>query len=80
MPAKLKFQCDLDLRPSNLKFNRGHLPVMTNQHSKLENPWAMSSLVIDLTRFVYGLTDGPTFAKQIYPLFFKGGIINEPWN
>ena len=56
-PPKFKCQCDLDLCPRNSKFNRGHLLVMTNDHHiKLENPWAMSSLVIDKTRFVYGPT------------------------
>ena len=41
----------------------------------------MSSLVIDRTRFVYGLTDWPTdrwtdMCKAIYPLFFYGGHNN----
>ena len=40
---------------------------MTNHHTKLEDPWGMSSLVIDWTRFVYG----PTCAKQYTPLFFE---------
>ena len=42
-----------------------------------EEPWAMSSLVIDRIMFVYGPTDqptdGPTFAKQYTPHFFEGG-------
>ena len=51
---------------------------MANHHTKSEDTWAISSLVIDRTRFVYGPTDrptdGPTFAKQYTPpLFFKGG-------
>ena len=50
--------------PRNPKFNRDHLLVMTNNHTKLEDPWAMSSLVIDRTRFVYRRTDQPTCAKQ----------------
>ena len=33
---------------------------MTNNQTKLEDPWAVSSLVIDQTRFVYGPTDRPT--------------------
>ena len=51
-----------------------HLLVMTNHNTKLEDPWAMSTLVIDRTRFVYWLTDGQTnICKAIYILFFKGG-------
>ena len=46
--------CDLYLRPRNTKFNRGHLLVMTNHCTKLEDPWAMSSLVNDQRRFAYG--------------------------
>ena len=61
------------------KFNRDRLLVLTNHHIKLEDPWAMSSLVIDQTRFVYGWTDGwtdgPTCAKQYTPSSSKGGII-----
>ena len=56
---------------------------MTNHHAKLEDPRAISYLVIDRTRFVYGqmdqptdrITDGPTFAKQYIPTSSKGGII-----
>ena len=36
----------------NPKINSGHLVGMANQHNKLENPWAMCSLVIVRTRFV----------------------------
>ena len=72
---------NLDLWPRNPKVNRGHLLVMTNHHTKLEDPWAMSSLVIDRTRFVYGLTYRPTnqgidMCKAIYPSSLKGGIIS----
>ena len=44
---------------------------MTNQHNKLEDPWAISSLVIDRTRFVCGLTE-----QRLKTLFckFVGGI------
>ena len=33
---------------------------MTNQHTKLEHLWTMSSLVIDRTKFVYVPNDLPT--------------------
>ena len=48
---------------------------MTNHNTKIEYSWAMSSLVIDRTRFVYGPTDQPTdqICKAIYPLLFEGG-------
>ena len=46
---------------------------MTNHHTKLEDHWAMSSLVIDWIRFVYGPTDRPTCAKQYTPSSLKGG-------
>ena len=46
-----------------------NLLVMTNHHTKLDDPWAISSLVIDWMRFVYGPT---IMCKAIYPLF-KGG-------
>ena len=75
MPPKLKCHCDLDLWPRNPKFNRGHLLVMTNHHTKLEDPWAMSSLVIDRTRFVYGPTKRPTdwhVQSNISPLLRRG--------
>ena len=62
-PPKLKCHYDLDLWSRNPKFNKGHLIVMTNYHTKLEYPRAMSSLVTDRTRFVYGLT----CAKQYTP-------------
>ena len=69
---KLKCHCDLDLLPRNPKINRGHLLVMTNPNTKLEDPWAMSYLVIDRTRFVYRPTDRSTFAKQYTPSSSKG--------
>ena len=43
---------------------------MTNHNTKLEDPWTMSSLLIDRTRFVYGPTNINS-AK----LASKGGII-----
>ena len=73
-PPKLKCHCDLDLWPRNPKFNRSHLLVMTKHHTKLEDPWVIRSLVIDRTRFVYGPTDRPTFAKQYTPTSSKRGI------
>ena len=81
-PPKLKCHCHLDLWPGNTKFNRGHLPVMTNHHIKLEDSQSMSSLVIDQTRFVYGPTERPTIrrtdmCKSIYPLFLEGGHNKE---
>ena len=74
-PPKLKCHCDLDLWPRNPKFNRGHLLVKTNHHTKVEDAWAMSSLVIDRTKFVYGQTDRLKSAKQYTPTSSKGGII-----
>ena len=87
-PPKLKCHCDLDLWPRNSKINRGHLLVMTSHHTKLEDPWAISSLVIDRTNFFYGPTDrptyrptdGPTYAKQYTPSSSKGGIIRWMYN
>ena len=54
---------------------------MKNNHTKLNDPWAISSLVIDQTRYVYGPTNGrtngqpyqPTCAKQYTPTSLKGG-------
>ena len=47
---------------------------MTNHHTKFEDPWAMSSLVIDHTRFVNGPTDlqtnQPTYCVKQYRLGF----------
>ena len=71
---------DLDLWPRNSNFIRGHLLIMTNRHTKLEDPWTMSSIVIDRTSSV--VTDGPTslanrrtdnMCKAIYAIFFEGG-------
>ena len=51
---------------------------MTNHQTKLQDPWAMSSLVIERTRFVYGPTDRPTdMCKAIYPRFFEGEHNNK---
>ena len=48
---------------------------MTNHHTVSEDPWAMSSLVIDPTRFIYGQTDLPTnMYKAIYHNFFEGAL------
>ena len=46
-----------------------------NHHTKLEDPWAMSSLVIDQAKFVYGPTDRPTdrhVQSNIPPLLRRG--------
>ena len=51
----LQCNCDLDLQPRNIKINKGHLLVMINHHTKLKDPRAMNSLVIDLTRFPFYL-------------------------
>ena len=57
---------------------------MTNHHIKLEDPWAMSSILNDRTKFsVYGPSDLPTNqptcgrAKQYTPTYSKGGIIKH---
>ena len=80
IPPKLTFHCDLELWPRNPKFNRGHLLVMTNHNTKLEDPWPISSLVTDWARYAYGPTDWPTYrptyrrtdiCKVIYPHFFE---------
>ena len=52
----------------------GHLLVMTNHHTKLEEPWAMSSLVSDRTRFVYGWTDRPTYLQRPTDRHVKNNI------
>ena len=53
--------------PRNPKFNRGHLLVMTNHHTKLEDPSYWSDKVCLRT-------DQPTdICKAIYSLFFGGG-------
>ena len=69
MPPKLKCHCDLDLWSRNPIFNRGHLLFMTNHHTKLEDPWAINSVDIDRTRFVYGPTN---IYNTIYSLFSEG--------
>ena len=62
----------------NPKFNRGQLLVMTNHHTKLEEPLAISSLVIDRTRFVYGPTYQPACAQQYTPTSSKGLSVHTP--
>ena len=42
-PPKLKCHCDLDFWPRNPKFFRGHLLVMINNYTKLEDPSAIFS-------------------------------------
>jgi hypothetical protein len=42
--------CDLDLWPSDLKINRGHLQIMTNLHAKYEDCVSKESYVIWRTR------------------------------
>ena len=53
MPPSLNVTVTLTFDLESPNSVRGHLLVMTNHHTKLEDPWAMSSLVIDQTRFVY---------------------------
>ena len=43
--------CNLDLWPRNIKVNSGHLLVLTNLHTKLEDPTSMCSQVFDRTRY-----------------------------
>ena len=78
-PLRLNVTVTFDLETPYSIVNRGHLLIMPNHHTKLD-PWAISSLVIDWTRFVYGQTDRPTdrptFAKQYTPTSLKGVIIN----
>ena len=68
----------------NPKFNRGHLLVMTNHNTKLEDSWAMSSLVIDRTMFVNGPADRPTdrhLQSNIPPHLRRGhNNQNENWS
>ena len=45
--------CDLDLWPSDLKINRGHLPVMTNVPMKFHDPRPKRSWVIIRKPFYY---------------------------
>ena len=45
--------CDLDLWPSDLKINRGHLPVMTNVPMKFHDPRRKRSWVIIRKPFSY---------------------------
>ena len=46
----------------------------STSHDQPPYPWAMGSLVIDRTRFVYGPTDDrPTCSKQYTPSSSKGG-------
>ena len=71
-----KGHTDLDLWPTDLKINRVHLLVMTNQPTKFEVPGPKRSQVID--RKPFGLpTDRPTCAKQYTPLLSEGGIITN---
>ena len=65
---KLKRHCGIDFLPRNPKFNKGHLLVMTNHHTKSQDPWAMSSLIIDLKMFVDEATDRHICTKQYTPL------------
>ena len=70
--SKLKCHCDLDLKleiPNSIG-----VIYLTNHPTKLEDPWAMSFLVIDRIWFVYGPTDRPTkMCKAGYPHFFEAG-------
>ena len=57
---------------------------MTNHHIKLEDPRAMSSLVIDQPKFGYRPTNGLIYwlacAKQYTPTYSKGDIITNTGN
>lgn len=61
---------DLNLWPSDLKVNRGHLLIMTNLHVKYEDCSLYGFLVIDQKLIVYRPTDWHTCAKQYTPAFF----------
>ena len=75
-PPKLKCHCDLDLWPRNPKFNRGHLLVMANQHTKLEDTGAISFLLLmGQALSTDWPTNQPTFAKLYTPTSSKGGIM-----
>ena len=53
----------------------GNLLVMTNHHTKLKDPWDMSFLVIERTRFVYRPTYRRTdrhVQRNISPLLRRG--------
>ena len=64
---------DLDLWPSDLKINRGHLLVMINVPMKFHDPRPKRSWVI-VWQPPGGRTDRTTdMSKAIYPLFFEGG-------
>jgi hypothetical protein len=65
--------CDLDLWPSDLKINRGHLQVMINVPMKFHDPSPKRSWVIIGNHLVDEPTDRPTdMCKAKYPLFFEG--------
>ena len=70
-----ELQCDLDLWPRNAKFNRGHLLVRINHHTKWEVLWDMSYLSYwsdKLCLRTDGPTYGPTCTKQRTPNSSKG--------
>ena len=61
-----------DLEPPN------SIGVIYYHNTKLEDPWAMSSLVIDRTSFVYGPTDGQVQNNTCIPPLLRrvgGGCI-----
>ena len=64
-----------DLETPNSIGNRGHLLIMPNHDTKLEDPRPMCSQVIDLTRFVYQPTDRHV-QSNLYP--FEGGHNKTP--
>ena len=67
---------DLDLWPTNLNINRGHLLIKEYLPTKFEASGAKHSWVISCTRLrdTDILTYRPTCAKQYAPPFSKGGI------
>ena len=71
---------DLDLWPTDLNINRGHLLIKDYLPTKFESSGAKRSWVISCTRLratdipTYRHTDRPTCAKQYAPPFSKGGI------
>ena len=69
-----KCHCDLDLWPSDLKINRGHLLVMGNVPTKFHKPRLIPSQVIDRTR-ITGRTDHPITGCS--PLFKWGHNKND---
>ena len=67
---------DLDLWPTDLNINRGHLLIKDYLPTKFEASWSKHSWVISCTKLRD--TDIPTdMCKAICPSFFKGGHKNR---